>query len=121
MDAPPAPNLLSETLSAAELVADLGGDYALFPPGGGSTEFRQLDDDVSSSLWSSALVSNSRVSAVAPESWIAPQGNWLLPENEGSDNAESASEVVPSKMVDVVVVLFRFLFFFLSIFVLMIN
>ncbi|RZC28033.1 ubiquitin carboxyl-terminal hydrolase 20-like [Glycine soja] len=98
MDAPPAPNLLSETLSAAELVADLGGDYALFPPGGGSTEFRQLDDDVSSSLWSSALVSNSRVSAVAPESWIAPQGNWLLPENEGSDNAESASEVVPSKM-----------------------
>ena len=48
---------------------------------------------------------------MAPESWIAAQGNWLLPETKGSDGAEPASEAVPSKMVVVVVVLFRFLFF----------
>ncbi|KAL2999958.1 hypothetical protein AAZX31_09G186700 [Glycine max] len=116
LDASPSPNLFSETLSAAELVADLAGYYAQSPTGGGSTlpedsdedtaaddtgvpsSFRQLNHDDSSSLWSSALGSNSRVSSVAPESWIAAQGNWLLPETKGSDGAEPASEAVPSKM-----------------------
>ncbi|TKY70015.1 Ubiquitin carboxyl-terminal hydrolase 20 [Spatholobus suberectus] len=122
IDAPPAANLFSETLAASESVADFDGYSGQSPTGGDSTlpagsgdyasvfgedapredpgmssPFRQLNDD-SSSLWSPALASNSRVSAAAPVAWSAPQGNWLLPENDGSKEGESAYEVVPSKM-----------------------
>lgn len=108
MDAPPALNPCSQTLSAAESVSDnagvfvpatSGGNYTLPAGCGGedvplkdpgvSSPVRQLNGD-SNLLWPVVFGSNSRVSAAAPGEWSVPQENCFLP---------SATEVLPSKMV----------------------
>ncbi|BAT99376.1 hypothetical protein LR48_Vigan07g128200 [Vigna angularis] len=114
MEVSPATNFVSETLCPPESVGDCCdhsgrlsavGESTL-PVGYGvcgedaaqencntDTQFRQLNND--STL---LLTSCSPVSAVAPESWVTTQGNWLLDENEGSMGAESVFAIGPSNM-----------------------
>ncbi|KAK7407160.1 hypothetical protein VNO78_08839 [Psophocarpus tetragonolobus] len=117
MGDPPPPSIYSEAPSDTDSDADSGhaivksptpadsgipvGEYGDDPPregSGVSSSFRQLNDN-SSSLWSSALASNSHISADQPKSWIASEGNWLLAEDLDSRDAECVTEDVPSKMV----------------------
>ncbi|ESW30296.1 hypothetical protein PHAVU_002G141300 [Phaseolus vulgaris] len=71
----------------------VGGEGADQEDSNTASQFRQLNND--STL---PLASCSPVSAVAPESWVPNQGNWLLDENEGSMGAESVYEFGPSNM-----------------------
>jgi len=125
MEVSPATNFVSETLCPSESVGDgcdhsgrlsaigestlpgvygVCGEEAAQENCNTDTQFRQLNND--STL---LLTSCSPVSAVAPESWVTTQGNWLLDENEGSIGAESFYAIGPSNMV-VVVVFFGFIF-----------
>ncbi|CAJ1931160.1 unnamed protein product [Sphenostylis stenocarpa] len=115
MEVSPPPNFLSETLCSSDSVGDCCGDCGQLSAVGESTvpadygvccevaaqedanmpsQFQQLNNN--STL---LLASCSPVSAVAPESWVATQGNWLLDENDDSMGAESAYEFGLSNMV----------------------
>jgi len=86
-----------------------GEDAAVQEDSNTALQFRQLNND--SNL---LLASCSPVSAVAPESWVPTQGNWLLDENEGSIGAESVYEIGPSTMVGVFVFFVYLFIFFLN-------
>lgn len=114
MEVSPATNFVSETLCPSESVGDgcdhsgrlsaigestlpgvygVCGEEAAQENCNTDMQFRQLNND--STL---LLTSSSPVSAVAPESLVTTQGNWLLDENEGSIGAESFYAIGPSNM-----------------------